>query len=168
MSNLYTHRSPCHLILFFTLFLSLSHLSPFHLSFTSSSPTPPPHLSISLNSSSSMGFSTLCLFISHGIFPLLFTSPIDCTINLLFKLYTTHCPNNWWCCAWIFFFLPPMLLWWFVYEKCKIYIFHEFFHPLPLHFPWFCDWSCVLWSNLQHPQKDQPLKWFTFPSSPFQ
>ena len=104
MSNLYTHRSPCHLILFFTLFLSLSHLSPFHLPFTSSSPTPPPHLSISLNSSSSMGFSTLCLFISHGIFSHLFTSPIDCTLNLLFKLSITHCPNNWWCCAQIFFY----------------------------------------------------------------
>ena len=40
--NLFTHRHPCHLALFFTLFLSLSHLSPFHLPLTSSSPTLPP------------------------------------------------------------------------------------------------------------------------------
>ena len=52
-------------LLFHSFFLSLSHLSPFHLPLTSSSPTlSPPRLSISLNFSSPMGFSTLCLFIS--------------------------------------------------------------------------------------------------------
>ena len=105
--NLFTHRHPCHLALFFTLFLSLSHLSPFHLPLTSSSPTlppPPSRLFISLNSLSPMGFSTLCLFISYKVFPHLFTSLIDCILNLLFKLSTTHWPNNWWCCLRIFFY----------------------------------------------------------------
>jgi hypothetical protein len=42
--NLCTHRRPCHLTIFFTLSLSLSHI----LSFISSSPTlSPPHLFIS-------------------------------------------------------------------------------------------------------------------------
>ena len=81
----------------FTLSFSLSlssftFSSPPHL-FISHSPPPPSHLFISLNSSSPMGFSTLCLFISYGVFPHLFTSPIDCTLNLLFKLSTTHCPT---------------------------------------------------------------------------
>ena len=91
----------------FSLSFSLSLI--FHL-FISPSPlhlplSPPPScLFISLNSSSPMGFSTICLFISHGFFPYLFTSPIDCILNFLFKLSTTHYPNNWWCCAWNFFY----------------------------------------------------------------
>ena len=93
--------------LFHSLFLSLSlssftFSSPPHL-FISHSP-PPSHLFISLNSSSPMGFSTLCLFISYRVFPHLFTSLIDCILNLLFKLSTTHYPNNWWCCAWNVFY----------------------------------------------------------------
>ena len=80
--------------LFYSLFLSLSHLSHFHLPLTSSSPTlSPPCLSISLNSSSPIGFSTLCLFIFHGVFPDLFTSPIDCTLNLLFGYLNSPLPT---------------------------------------------------------------------------
>ena len=109
--------------LFHSHSLSLSHIS----SFTSSSPThSPPCLFISLTSLSPMDFSPLPLhipnfFISHGFFPHLFISPIDCTLNLLFKLSTTHYPNNW-CCT-RNFFLPPMLMWWLVYERCKFFLF---------------------------------------------
>jgi hypothetical protein len=74
------------------LFISLTSLSLMGFSLTSSSPQ--------LTSSSPMGFSPLPvhlphLFISHGSFPHLFISPIYCTLNLLFKLSTTNCPNNW-------------------------------------------------------------------------
>ena len=82
--------------------LSLSHIS----SFTSSSPTLSPSPLHIPHFFISHGFFPPYLFIFHRFFPYLFISPIDCTLNLLFKLSTTHYPNNWWCAR--NFFLCPL------------------------------------------------------------
>ena len=115
--TLFHFLSPC-LLLLIILICSLSHLAsssplPLYLPCFFLIPLHLPHLFISYGFFPylfiSHGFFPPLplylshLFISHGSFPHLFISSIDCTLNLLFKLSTTHCPNNWWCYAQIFF-----------------------------------------------------------------
>ena len=126
-----------------TLSLSLSSFtfsSPPHLFTSHSLPHSPlhlPQLFIFHGFFHPLPLHLFHLFISHRVFPHLFTSPIDCTLNLLFKLSTTHYSNNWWCytrnffyplCFYdglcmkdaIFFFLFCSLIWFVDFVVCVI------------------------------------------------
>ena len=142
-------------MLSYPLFHSLS-LS--HLPLTSSSPTLSPlHLHLPQ------------LFISYGFFhllplhlPHLFISLIDCTINLLFKLSTTHYPTigvaaleifftpyaSMVVCVWkmqFFFFLFCSLIWFVDFVVCVITRFVVFIFIFFIGFVGSEPWIVVLW-----------------------
>jgi hypothetical protein len=122
---------PLFFFFFFSLSLSLSHLfiSPSPLYLPLSSPPPPPRLSISLNFSSLMGFSTLCLFISLTSwmgFSFISSPPQLIAPSISYLNSTLPTAPIIGDTMLEIFFLPPILLWWFVYERCN------FFFPLLL------------------------------------